>query len=59
MRRMAVALIAECDYDTSSYAAVSAAVTSIVRPQSYAPLSQSSVARPAARGYGRRLITFS
>lgn len=56
---MAVALNAECDYDTSSHAAVSAAATSIVRPQSYAPLSQSSVARPAAQGYGRRLITSS
>ncbi len=60
MRRMAVILTLllsmGCRFEAGKQAAVSAVVTSIHRMQSYAPLTQNSVARPAAPGRGRRLI---
>ena len=60
MRRLAVALILVLAmgcryYEAGKHAAVSAVVTSIVRLQSHAPLTQSS-ARPATLSHGRRLI---
>lgn len=63
MRRMAVILSLLLSsmgcryYEAGKQAAVSAVVTSILRMQSYAPLTQNGVARPAAApGHGRRLI---
>ena len=60
MRRLAVTLIlvlvlGRQSYEAGKHAAVSAVVTSIVRVQSYAPLTQSSV-RPSAFGHDHRLI---
>lgn len=47
-----------CRYtEMTKRAAVAAVVTSIHRMQSHAPLTQNSVARPAAKGRGRRLVT--
>ena len=61
MRRMAViamlTMTVGCRYyEAGKHAAVSAVVTSIVRLQSHAPLTQNSVARPARDGHGRRLV---
>jgi hypothetical protein len=43
-------------YEAGKQAAVSAVVTSILRLQSNAPLTQNSAARPATPDHGRRLI---
>lgn len=62
MRRMAVILSLLLSsmgcryYEAGKQAAVSAVVTSIVRMQSHAPLTQSGGARPATPSHGRRLI---
>lgn len=62
MRRTAVVLtlllLMGCHfYDMSRRAAVAAVLTSILRLESYAPLTQSSVARAANASHGRRLIS--